>query len=137
MGTGCVSGSPTPRGRPARWDQLRDATLRALQSLLANAKRMLRSASGEMSRRKDLLRLAAWFDAAGPDEAHDLAVAAFGLYGARHLGVAPEPDLSVPAYVSWWTGPAVDVPVALRERAAGLCADAPRRSRTTPSRSDA
>lgn len=97
-------------------DQLRDATLRALQSLLANAKRMLRSASGEMSRRKDLLRLAAWFDAAGPEEAHDVAVAAFGLYGARHLGVAPDPDQPVAAHVSWWTGPVVDVPVALRER---------------------
>ncbi|WP_416978799.1 TIGR02677 family protein [Streptomyces sp. T028] len=97
-------------------DQLRDATLRALQSLLANAKRMLRSASGEMSHRKDLLRLAAWFDSAEPEEAHDLAVAAFGLYGARHLGVAPDPDQSVPAYVSWWTGPVVEVPVALRER---------------------
>jgi uncharacterized protein (TIGR02677 family) len=96
--------------------QLRDATLRALQSLLVNAKRMLRSVSGEMSRRKDLLRLAAWFDSAEPEEAHDLAVAAFGLYGVRHLGVAPDPDLSVPAYVSWWTGPVVEVPVALRER---------------------
>lgn len=103
-------------GHGSQVDQLRDATLRALQSLLANAKRMLRSASGEMSRRKDLLRLAAWFDAAQPDEAHDIAVAAFGLYGARHLGVAPDPDASVPAYVSWWTGPVVDVPVALRER---------------------
>jgi uncharacterized protein (TIGR02677 family) len=103
-------------GHGSQVDQLRDATLRALQSLLANAKRMLRSASGEMSRRKDLLRLAAWFDAADPGEAHDIAVAAFGLYGARHLGVAPDPDLSVPAYVSWWTGPVVDVPVALRER---------------------
>ncbi|MFC3575620.1 TIGR02677 family protein [Streptomyces yaanensis] len=103
-------------GHGSQVDQLRDATLRALQSLLANAKRMLRSASGEMSRRRDLLRLAAWFDAAEPEEAHDIAVAAFGLYGARHLGVAPDPDLSVPAYVSWWTGPVVDVPVALRER---------------------
>ncbi|MFI9765816.1 TIGR02677 family protein [Streptomyces sp. NPDC052415] len=103
-------------GHGSQVDQLRDATMRALQSLLANAKRMLRSASGEMSRRKDLLRLAAWFDAAEPDEAHDIAIAAFGLYGARHLGVAPDPDLSVPAYVSWWNGPVVDVPVALRER---------------------
>ncbi|MGW0824625.1 TIGR02677 family protein [Streptomyces sp. NPDC002845] len=103
-------------GHGSQVNQLRDATLRALQSLLANAKRMLRSASGEMSRRKDLLRLAAWFDAAEPEEAHDIAVAAFGLYGARHLGVAPDPDRSVPAYVSWWTGPVVDVPVALRER---------------------
>ncbi|MFD2689456.1 TIGR02677 family protein [Streptomyces phyllanthi] len=103
-------------GQGSQVDQLRDATLRALQSLLANAKRMLRSASGEMSRRKDLLRLAAWFDAAETEEAHDIAVAAFGLYGARHLGVAPDPDQSVPAYVSWWNGPVVDVPVALRER---------------------
>lgn len=103
-------------GQGSQVDQLRDATLRALQSLLANAKRMLRSAAGDMSRRKDLLRLAAWFDGAQPEEAHDIAVAAFGLYGARHLGVAPDPDVSVPAYVSWWTGPAVDVPVALRER---------------------
>ncbi|MGW1046857.1 DUF2397 family protein [Streptomyces sp. NPDC002547] len=69
-----------------------------------------------MSLRKDLLRLAAWFDGAQPEEADDIAVAAFGLHGARHLGVAPDPDVSVPTYVSWWTGPAVDVPVALRER---------------------
>ncbi|MEV6995624.1 DUF2397 domain-containing protein [Streptomyces sp. NPDC093228] len=103
-------------GQGSQVDQLRDATLRALQSLLANAKRLLRSAAGDTSRRKDLLRLAAWFDGAQPEEAHDIAVAAFGLYGARHLGVAPDPDVSVPAYVSWWTGPAVDVPVALRER---------------------
>ncbi|MFJ1649206.1 TIGR02677 family protein [Streptomyces sp. NPDC088258] len=103
-------------GMGSQVDQLRDATLRALQSLLANAKRMLRSASGEMSRRKDLLRLAQWFDAAAPDEAHDIAVAAFGMYGARHLGVPPAPDEALPAYTSWWTGPVVEVPVALRER---------------------
>ncbi|WP_326611120.1 TIGR02677 family protein [Streptomyces scopuliridis] len=103
-------------GQGSQVDQLRDATLRALQSLLANAKRMLRSASGEMSRRKDLLRLARWFDEAAPEEAHDIAVAAFGLYSARHLGVPPATDDVVPAYTSWWTGPVVEVPVALRER---------------------
>lgn len=103
-------------GQGSQVDQLRDATLRALQSLLANAKRMLRSSSGEMSRRRDLLRLASWFDQADPLQAHDLFVAAFGLYGARHLGVAPEDGSGVPAYTSWWNGPVVDVPVALRER---------------------
>ncbi|MER7816230.1 TIGR02677 family protein [Streptomyces sp. NPDC096153] len=103
-------------GQGSQVDQLRDATLRALQSLLANAKRMLRSATGEMSRRKDLLRLARWFDEAAPQEAHDIAVAAFGLYGARHLGIPPATDEVVPAYTSWWTGPVVEVPVALRER---------------------
>ncbi|MGW5674706.1 TIGR02677 family protein [Streptomyces sp. NPDC003860] len=103
-------------GQGSQVDQLRDATLRALQSLLANAKRMLRSATGEMSRRKDLLRLARWFDEAAPRDAHDVAVAAFGLYGARHLGIPPATDEVVPAYTSWWTGPVVEVPVALRER---------------------
>ncbi|GGW62101.1 hypothetical protein GCM10010503_44160 [Streptomyces lucensis JCM 4490] len=103
-------------GQGSQVDQLRDATLRALQSLLANAKRMLRSATGEMSRRKDLLRLARWFEEAAPQDAHDIAVAAFGLYGARHLGIPPAPDEVVPAYTSWWTGPVVEVPVALRER---------------------
>lgn len=103
-------------GKGSQVDQLRDATVRALHSLLANAKRMLRSASGEMSRRKDLLKLARWFDEAGPEDAHDVAVAAFGMYGTRHLGVPPEVDEAVPAYTSWWTGPVVEVPVALRER---------------------
>ncbi|MEU7044709.1 TIGR02677 family protein [Streptomyces varsoviensis] len=103
-------------GQGSQVDQLRDATLRALQSLLANAKRMLRSATGEMSRRRDLLRLARWFDEAAPQDAHDIAIAAFGLYGARHLGIAPAADEVVPAYTSWWTGPVVEVPVALRER---------------------
>ncbi|MGK4908754.1 TIGR02677 family protein [Streptomyces albus] len=103
-------------GQGSQVDQLRDATLRALQSLLANAKRMLRSATGEMSRRKDLLRLARWFEEAAPQDAHDIAVAAFGLYRARHLGIPPATDEVVPAYTSWWTGPVVKVPVALRER---------------------
>ncbi|MGK5496535.1 TIGR02677 family protein [Streptomyces sp. URMC 125] len=103
-------------GHGSQVDQLRDATLRALQSLLANAKRMLRSATGEMSRRRDLLRLARWFDEAAPQDAHDIAVAAFGLYGARHLGIPPATDEVVPAATSWWTGPVVEVPVALRER---------------------
>ncbi|MBX7551141.1 TIGR02677 family protein [Streptomyces sp. tea 10] len=103
-------------GQGSQVDQLRDATLRALQSLLANAKRMLRSATGEMSRRKDLLRLARWFEEAAPQDAHDIAVAAFGLYGARHLGIPPATDEVVPAYTSWWTGPVVEVPMALRER---------------------
>ncbi|WP_241265509.1 TIGR02677 family protein [Streptomyces boncukensis] len=103
-------------GQGSQVDQLRDATMRALQSLLANAKRMLRSASGEMSRRKDLLKLARWFDEAAPEDAHDIATAAFGMYSARHLGVPPDSDTAVPAYTSWWTGPVVEVPVALRER---------------------
>jgi uncharacterized protein (TIGR02677 family) len=103
-------------GRGSQVEQLRDATLRALQALLANAKRMIRSSSGGLSRRRDLLNLAQWFDNADDATAHDLFAAAFGMYGARHLGIAPDTDRDVPATTSWWTGPGVRVPVALKER---------------------
>jgi uncharacterized protein (TIGR02677 family) len=103
-------------GEGSQVDRLREATLRALQALLAGAKRMIRSSSGEQSRRKDLLKLATWFDQADDRTAHDLHVAAFGLYGCRHLGIAHDPDLGVPATTSWWHGPPVEVPVSLRER---------------------
>jgi uncharacterized protein (TIGR02677 family) len=103
-------------GQGSQVDQLRDATLRALQALLANAKRMIRSSSGGLSRRRDLLNLARWFDGADDATAHDLFVAAFGLYGARHLGIAPDCDQDVPATTSWWNGPVLQVPVALKER---------------------
>lgn len=103
-------------GEGSQVDQLRDATLRALQALLANAKRMIRSSTGELSRRKDLLKLARWFDAADDATAHDAFVAAFGMYGARHLGIAPDADLDLPATTRWWDGPVAAVPVALRER---------------------
>jgi uncharacterized protein (TIGR02677 family) len=103
-------------GHGSQVDQLRDATLRALQALLANAKRMIRSSSGGLSRRRDLLRLAQWFDAADDATAHDLFGAAFGLYGARHLGLAPDVDRDEPATTSWWSGPVVGVPISLKAR---------------------
>ncbi|WP_067480896.1 TIGR02677 family protein [Actinomadura hibisca] len=103
-------------GEGSQVDQLRDATLRALQALLANAKRMIRASAGGLSRHRDLLRLAGWFDQADDQAAHDLFVAAFGLYGARHLGLAGDADRDVPATVSWWEDEPITVPVALRDR---------------------
>jgi len=103
-------------GEGSQVSQLRDATLRALQALLANAKRMIRSSTGELSRRKDLLKLARWFGGCDDATAHDMFVAAFGVYGARHLGVISDAAEEVPATTSWWDGPAAPVPVALRER---------------------
>ncbi|MCZ2525576.1 DUF2397 family protein [Streptomyces sp. HB2AG] len=67
------------------------------------------------SRRGGLLRLARWFDAADAADAHDLFDAAFGLHRARHLGIALAPGTAVPAGTSWWAGPTVRVPAALRE----------------------
>jgi uncharacterized protein (TIGR02677 family) len=103
-------------GEGSQVSQLRDATLRALQALLVNAKRMIRSATGEVSRRGDLLKVARWFDGCDDATAHDLFAAAFGLHGARHLGVAAKDDDELPATTSWWDGPVAPVPVALRER---------------------
>lgn len=103
-------------GSGSQVSRLRDATLRALQALLASAKRMVRTSPDELSRRRDLLRLASWLDAADDDTAHDLFASAFGMYGARHLGVASDPETEVPAATSWWHGPAVEVPASLRER---------------------
>src|SRR6202034_4101482 len=92
-------------GEGSQVSQLRDATLRALQALLANAKRMIRSSTGELSRRKDLLKLARWFDGCDDATAHDIFVAAFGLYGARHLGVISAAGDDVPATTRWGGGP--------------------------------
>ncbi len=38
------------------------------------------------------------------------------MYAARHLGTPVDPEAVVPATESWWSAPAVQVPVALRER---------------------
>ena len=103
-------------GRRSEVTQLRDATMRALQSLLANAKRMIRSSGQGASRRRELLRLAAWLDGADEDTAADLFTSAFGLYPARHLGIAADAQAVVPATESWWPAAAVHVPVSLRER---------------------
>lgn len=103
-------------GEGSQVSQLRDATLRALQALLVNAKRMIRSATGQVSRRGDLIKLARWFDGCDYATAHDVFAAAFGLYGARHLGVSPRQGDELPATTSWWDGPVAPVPVALRQR---------------------
>ncbi|WP_377272283.1 DUF2398 family protein [Peterkaempfera sp. SMS 1(5)a] len=65
----------------------------------------------------DLRRLARWFDVSTSGQAHDLFAAAFGLYGARHLGTVPGPGAALPAHTSWWHGPAAGpapLPAALR-----------------------
>jgi len=98
--------------------QLRDAAGRAIGALLASLKRINASATREASLRRHFLKLAGWFDAASPAGAHVLATAAFGLYGARHLGVPLDDDVaeSVPGTASWWRSPTAPVPVTLRER---------------------
>ncbi|MGF1430885.1 DUF2397 family protein, partial [Kitasatospora sp. LaBMicrA B282] len=68
-----------------------------------------------------LLDLAERLAAATPEAAHDLFTDAFGLYSARHFGIAPEPPCADLAAVSWWHGPPVgrrSLPGARRGRRA-------------------
>ncbi|MDQ3979230.1 MAG: TIGR02677 family protein [Actinomycetota bacterium] len=107
-----------PGDRMSGSAQLRAAATRAVGALLANVKRMNAASSRETSLRRHFLRLAAWFDAAPPDDAHVLYTSAFALYGARHLGIALDPDIAeaLPATTSWWRAPGAPVPLSIRER---------------------
>lgn len=89
----------------------------ALRALLTNLRRLAAGADRHQSRYGDLVRLAGWFDASSDERAHELWAAAFGLYPARHLSFAAEPDGDpVPSTRSWWDSPAAEVPVGLRVR---------------------
>lgn len=103
-------------GRPSQVTALREATARAIGSLLASVKRATSGGGLPPSRRADLLKLAAWFDAGTRSQAHTLYAAAFGLHSARHLSPAPEHD-SDNERTPWRDGPVVDVTVSVRSRA--------------------
>ena len=102
-------------GRRSDADEVRALATRAMRALLVNLRRISTSSEREVSRYADLLRLAGWFDASEPDDAHALWAAAFGLYSCRHLSFVADPDGDPPpATSSWWRAPVADVPVMLR-----------------------
>ncbi|MBT2521821.1 TIGR02677 family protein [Arthrobacter sp. ISL-28] len=87
----------------------------AMRSLLTNLRRIAAGADRQQSQYADLIRLARWFDSADDDRAHEIWAAAFGLYSARHLSFAADPDGDpVPATQSWWIAPVAEVPIGLR-----------------------
>ncbi|MCA1186696.1 TIGR02677 family protein [Saccharopolyspora sp. 6T] len=102
-------------GRPSQVAALREATARAIGSLLASVKRATSGGGLLPGRRGELLKLARWFDEAEPHEAHRLYAAAFGLHSARHLLPAPDYD-SDNHDVPWRDGPVQDVVVSVRSR---------------------
>jgi uncharacterized protein (TIGR02677 family) len=102
-------------GRPSQVTALREATARAIGTLLATVKRATSGGGPEPGRRAELLRLAKWFDDATPGQAHTLAAAAFGLYSARNLAPAPEYD-SDDERTPWADGPVLDITVSVRGR---------------------
>ena len=102
-------------GRPSQVTALREATARAIGTLLATVKRATSGGGPEPGRRAELLRLAKWFDEATSDQAHTLAAAAFGLYSARNLLPAPEHD-GDDERTPWADGPVLDITVSVRGR---------------------
>ncbi|OLF05563.1 TIGR02677 family protein [Actinophytocola xinjiangensis] len=103
-------------GRPSQVTALREATARAIGTLLATVKRATSGGGPEPGRRAELLTLAKWFDESTPDQAHTLAAAAFGLYSARNLLPAPEHDGGDDERTPWADGPVIDVTVSVRGR---------------------
>jgi uncharacterized protein (TIGR02677 family) len=102
-------------GRPSQVTALREATARAIGTLLATVKRATSGGGPEPGRRAELLKLAKWFDEATPGQAHTLAAAAFGLYSARNLAPAPEYD-GDDERTPWADGPVLDITVSVRGR---------------------
>ncbi len=102
-------------GRPSQVAALREATARAIGSLLASVKRATSGGGLVPGRRGELLELARWFEQADHDQAHRLYAAAFGLHPARHL--LPAPDYDADNHdVAWRDGPVHDVTVSVRSR---------------------
>lgn len=102
-------------GRPSQVASLREATARAIGSLLASVKRATSGGGLVPGRRAELLKLARWFDESDPARCQRLHAAAFGLHSARHLLPAPDYD-SDNHDVAWRDGPVHDVTVNVRSR---------------------
>jgi len=106
-------------GRPSQVTALREATARAIGTLLATVKRATAGGGPEPGRRAELLRLAAWFDSSTQDQAHVLAAASFGIFSARNLLMSPEHDGCggvADERTAWPDGPVIDVEVNVRGR---------------------
>ncbi|MFC7341973.1 DUF2397 domain-containing protein [Saccharopolyspora griseoalba] len=102
-------------GRPSQVAALREATARAIGSLLASVKRATSGGGLVPGRRGELLKLAKWFDDSDERTSHRLYAAAFGLHSARHLQPAPDYDTDNDK-VPWRDGPVQDVAVSVRSR---------------------
>lgn len=102
-------------GGPSQVTALREATARAIGSLLATVKRATAGGGLLPNRRGELLSLAGWFHGADAESADQIYAAAFGLHSARNLLPAPEHD-GDDEHTPWRDGPACDVLVSVRTR---------------------
>jgi uncharacterized protein (TIGR02677 family) len=90
-------------GKISQVEALRDATAKAIGSLLANVKRATGGAGISPAQRTELISLARRFDESTVDGAHALYAEVFGLWPARHWHLAPETDDTLPT-VPWRDG---------------------------------
>jgi uncharacterized protein (TIGR02677 family) len=108
--------APAGVDQPSEADRLGDATISAIGDVLALLRRVTESRRGGVSRESQLRHLAAWFTAAGTqDAAHALFDAAFGLGAPRHVAVAHADPEAIPTRHSWWEAPAVELSRTLVE----------------------
>jgi uncharacterized protein (TIGR02677 family) len=100
-------------GKVSQVDALRDATSKAIGSLLANVKRSTGGAGISSGHRGDFLRQAQRFDVSTVEAAHLLYAEAFGLWPARHWNLAPDADDTL-STATWGEGAKtrVTVPVS-------------------------
>lgn len=106
-------------GAPANARFLADRAAAAITTLLRVLGRLNDARHRRISRARDFVTLARWFEAA-PDDAtaHRIWHGVFGLSGARHLRYPQRDEEAIEGIGSWWTSPAV--PIEPRLRAIGM-----------------
>jgi uncharacterized protein (TIGR02677 family) len=102
-------------GQVSQVGALREATAKAIGSLLANVKRATGGGGIAPGRRAELIRLARRFDESTVEDAHGLYAESFGLWGARHWFLALEVDDTLPT-TPWRDGNRTPVPVSMSSR---------------------
>ncbi|MFC9251196.1 TIGR02677 family protein [Amycolatopsis thailandensis] len=97
-------------------ERLQAGTTTAISAVLALLRRVTEARRGGVSRESQLRHLAAWFTGVPSDTAaHALFAATFNLGSPRHAGIVqPDPEL-IPARMSWWEAPPVEVSRTLVE----------------------
>lgn len=99
-------------GQVSQVGALREATAKAIGSLLVNVKRATGGGGIAPGRRTELIRLARRFDSSTVEEAHSIYAESFGLWGARHWLLAPDVDDTLPT-TPWRDGLRTPVPVSM------------------------
>ncbi|MCO5121356.1 MAG: TIGR02677 family protein [Burkholderiaceae bacterium] len=101
---------------PPQAELLRARARAAIPQLLGAIAAVNERRGGRSDRSTDFRVLARWFaEAAGDDDAHRLARAAFALNPARHFSLDAQADEDVPASTSWLDAPPLAINPRLRE----------------------